>query len=107
MEIVLWTEFWLFRGLGLLALGIELWALVDCAQRKQAAFEATFKRTKGFWLGMTGGSAAIGALTALVIGPVGLFGLLQLAAVIAACVYLADVKPAVSEVQSGGPYGPW
>lgn len=106
MELVLNIEQWLFLGLGLLALGIELWALADCVQRKPASFEATFKRTKSFWLGMTGGAAGIGALTAL-IGPQGLFGLLQLAAVIAACVYLADVKPAVSEVQGSGPYGPW
>jgi hypothetical protein len=106
VEIVLFTEFWLFRGLAFLALGIELWALVDCAQRKPASFEATFKRTKGFWLGMTAGAAAIGTLTAL-LGSAGLFGLLQLAAIIAACVYLADVKPAVSEVQGSGPYGPW
>ncbi|WP_309071190.1 DUF2516 family protein [Arthrobacter sp.] len=106
MEIVLLTEFWLFRGLAFLALGIELWALVDCAQRKPASFEATFKRTKSFWLGMTAGAAGIGALTAL-FGAAGLFGLLQLVAIIAACVYLADVKPAVSEVQGSGPYGPW
>jgi hypothetical protein len=106
VEIVLFAEQWLFRVLGYLALGIELWALVDCARRKPASFEATFKRTKSFWLGMTAGAAAIGTLTAL-FGGVGLFGLLQLVAIIAACVYLADVKPAVSEVQGSGPYGPW
>lgn len=106
MEIVLFTEFWLYKGLALLALGIELWALADCVRRNPASFEATFKRTKGFWLGMTGGAAAVGALTAWA-GGVGLFGLLQLAAIIAAAVYLADVKPAVSEVQGSGPYGPW
>lgn len=106
MEIVLITELWIFRVLAFVALGIELWALADCAKRNAASFEASFKRTKGFWLGVTGGSAAVGALTALV-GAFGLFGILQLVAVIAACVYLADVKPAVSEVQSGGPYGPW
>ncbi|GAA2175094.1 hypothetical protein GCM10009784_16110 [Arthrobacter parietis] len=106
MEIVLLTELWLFRVLGYLALAIELWALVDCARRQPASFEATFKRTKSFWLGLTAGSAAIGALTAY-FGGFGLFGLLQLVAIIAACVYLADVKPAVSEVQGSGPYGPW
>ncbi|NJC21254.1 hypothetical protein BJ994_000330 [Arthrobacter pigmenti] len=105
MDIVLQSEFWLFRGLAFLALGIELWALADCAKRKATSFEATLKRTKGFWLGMTGGSAAVGAFTAW-FGAFGLFGILQLVAVIAACVYLADVKPAVSEVQSGG-YGSW
>ena len=39
-------------------------------------------------------------------------GLFGIAAVTAACVYLADVRPAVREAGSGGsrnvgPYGPW
>lgn len=98
---------YLYLGLGLLALGIEILAFVDCIRRSPASFEATMKRTKGFWIALTGGSMAVGALTVLVTAQ-GLFGLLQIAAVIAACVYLADVKPAVSEVRGGsGPYGPW
>jgi hypothetical protein len=39
-------------------------------------------------------------------------GLFGIAAVTAACVYLADVRPALREAGSGGnrnvgPYGPW
>ena len=48
-------------------------------------------------------------LDASLIGPLGLFGL---AAVVAASVYLADVRPAVKDAGRGGsrnmgPYGPW
>jgi hypothetical protein len=73
------------------------------------------KRTKTFWLAVTGASMAIGALSVLggggggLIGPFGLFGL---AAVVAASIYLADVRPAVKDAGRGGsrnrdPYGPW
>ncbi|MHA7293005.1 DUF2516 family protein [Arthrobacter sp. HLT1-21] len=107
MDIAYEIRYFLYLALGLVALGIEVWALADCVRRPAANFEATMKRTKGFWTAMTGGAAAVGALTALVTST-GLFGLLQIVAVVAACVYLADVKPAVSEVRGGsGPYGPW
>ncbi len=101
----MFIERYLFLALGILAVAIEIWALADCAKRKPASFEATFKRTKGFWMGITGGAAAVGLLSIFLQG--GLFPILQLVAVVAACVYLADVKPAVSETQSSGPYGPW
>lgn len=109
MDIVLDIQRYLYLALGFLALGIELWALADCLRRSPASFEASFKRTKGFWAGLTGAAAGVGLLTAL-FGGGGLFGLMQLAAVIAASVYLADVKPALSEIRgsgSHGPYGPW
>ena len=101
--------------LGLVALALELWAFADCLRHKPTLFVAASKRTKTFWLALTGGSLAIGALSVLggggggLIGPFGLFGL---AAVVAACVYLADVRPAVKDAGRGGsrntgPYGPW
>jgi hypothetical protein len=101
--------------LGLVALVLEVWAFFDCVRHRANAFEAVGKRTKTFWLALTGGSLAIGALSVLggggggLIGPFGLFGL---AAVVAACVYLADVRPAVKDAGRGGsrntgPYGPW
>ena len=73
------------------------------------------KRTKTFWLAVTGGAMAVGLLSVLggggggLLGPLGLFGLV---AVTAASVYLADVRPAVKDVGRGGnrnmgPYGPW
>ncbi|MCC3292338.1 MULTISPECIES: DUF2516 family protein [unclassified Arthrobacter] len=103
-------QYYLYLALGIVALGIELWALLDCARRKPADFERAYKRTKGFWLGLTGGAAAVGVLSALV--PSLSLILFQLAAVIAACVYLADVKPAIGSSRgrgnsNQGPYGPW
>lgn len=111
MLLVYAFQHWLYFGLGILALGIELWALVDCLGRKGEHFQAAFKRTKGFWTGMTAGSVAVGALSLLSTG-LGTLMLFQLAAVAVASVYLADVKPALNELKGSGgsaygPYGPW
>ena len=73
------------------------------------------KRTKTFWLALTGGALAIGVLSLLSLlggGGLGSLGLFGLAAVTAASVYLADVRPAVKDAGRGGsrnmgPYGPW
>ncbi|WP_138415583.1 DUF2516 family protein [Sinomonas gamaensis] len=80
-----------------LCLAISLWAFIDCTTRKGPAFEAGFKRTKGFWLGVTGAAVFVGLLS--IISPISpMFGpsLFNLAAVTAAGVYLADVRPSVS-----------
>ena len=109
------VENWVYFILALVALGIEVWAFFDCLRHKANAFEAVSKRTKTFWLALTGGALAIGALSVYggggggLLGPLGLFGL---AAVTAASVYLADVRPAVKDAGRGGsrnmgPYGPW
>jgi hypothetical protein len=96
------------------ALGLELWAVVDCARHRANAFEATGKRTKTFWLALTGGAALVGVISMFGTGGgfFGTLGLFGLAAVVAASVYLADVRPAVKDAGRGGsrntgPYGPW
>ncbi|AMB39428.1 MULTISPECIES: DUF2516 family protein [Paenarthrobacter] len=96
--------------LGLVALALEVWAFVDCLRHRPTLFVAASKRTKTFWTALTGIAFAIGALSLL--GGGGGLGLFGIAAVTAACVYLADVRPAVREAGSGGsrnvgPYGPW
>ncbi|MEG9246917.1 DUF2516 family protein [Arthrobacter sp. Soc17.1.1.1] len=109
MYLVLLIQQYLYLALGFVALGIEVWALTDCVRRPGTAFEAAFKRTKGFWLALTAGAVVVGLLSTL--SSRGGFNLFQLVAIIAACVYLADVKPAVSQTSgrggSSGPYGPW
>lgn len=109
MDLVYTIQQYLYLALGLVALGIEVWALSDCVRRPGTAFEAAFKRTKGFWLALTGGALVVGVLSVLSSG--GGFNLFQLVAIIAACVYLADVKPAISQTSgrggNSGPYGPW
>lgn len=110
--MIFYVERAVFFVLALVALGLEVWAFVDCLRHKGASFEAMGKRTKGFWLALTGGATLIGFMSVSgggggLFGTLGLFGL---AAVVAASVYLADVRPAVREAGRGGnrntgPYG--
>lgn len=103
----------LFFILALVALGLEAWALLDCVRQKAGAFEATGKRTKTFWLALTGGATMVGVISLYASGGLfGTLGLFGLAAVVAASVYLADVRPAVKDAGRGGsrntgPYGGW
>lgn len=95
--------------LGAAAFALMAWALVDCLRARADAFPAAGKRTKQFWLLLTGVATAIGFVS--MTSPLNIF---NLAAVIAAAVYLTDVRPAVRTAigrgGSGGrmgPYGPW
>jgi Protein of unknown function (DUF2516) len=90
----------MFDGLLLLALyvgaqGLTLWAFVDALIRPAPAFPANGKLTKPAWAAITG-------LAALLIfwqqNPMTIFGL---PAVIAAVVYLVDVRPAVRGLPRG------
>ena len=83
----------LFFLLGLVILVLAVWALVDCLRHKESRFTQEGKRTKGFWTGLTAASVAVAVLSTLFGSSLGLF---QLLAACIACVYLADVKPAVS-----------
>ncbi|HET7414550.1 MAG TPA: DUF2516 family protein [Arthrobacter sp.] len=112
MNFIIFAQTWLFVALSLVAFGIQIWALVDCLRAKPVEFERAFKKTKGFWLGITAGSAAVGFIC--IPHPIGIGGpiFLQLIAVTAAAVYLADVRPALRDARRGGnrnsgPYGPW
>lgn len=95
-------------GVGVLAMMV--WALVDAARTRPDAFVAAGKRTKTFWLLVTGAATAVGFI--FMFSP---FNIFNLVAIVAAGVYHADVRPALRSVQqrgggSGshmGPYGPW
>lgn len=93
-------------ALSLAALGVEVYALVDCLRRRPDAFTAAGKRSKGFWMAVTGVAVLLGVVA------LGGLGLLAIVAIVAAGVYLADVKPALDQVMgrggsNQGPYGPW
>jgi hypothetical protein len=81
---------------------VKLFALVDAATRPAHAFAAAGKQTKQFWLVLL--AAAVFA---------SFLGFLMLIGLVAALVYLADVRPAIKDVPRGGssqrmgPYGPW
>ena len=100
--------------LSVLAFGLEVFALVDAARTRADAFVATGKQTKPRWLIILSLATAFGFL-ALPLGGGGVisvFTLLPIVGVIAAAVYLTDVRPAVRQIRGGGgrnagPYGPW
>jgi hypothetical protein len=62
---------------------IKLWALVDACLRPESAYAATGKQSKVFWI------------VILVIALVLPFGFLAIIGLVAALVYLLDVRPAV------------
>jgi Protein of unknown function (DUF2516) len=89
-----------FDGLLLLALYVgaqilTVWAFVDALVRPAAGFVAAGKLTKPAWAAITG-------LAALIIlwqqNPISFLGL---PAIIAAVVYLVDVRPAVRGLRRG------
>ncbi|MCL2787593.1 MAG: DUF2516 family protein [Micrococcales bacterium] len=86
----------LFSALSLAALVIEVWAFGDCLTRRASAFYAEGKLKKTTWLLLTGIAALVGVSgVPLIRGGIGFGGLLSIAAVVVAIVYLVDVRPAV------------
>ena len=75
-------------------LALALWAFVDALMRPAAGYVAAGKLTKPGWAAITG-------LAALVIYWMGPMSFLGLPAVIAAVVYLVDVRPAVRGLRRG------
>jgi len=82
-------------GLGVAVL--KIWALVDACLRPAAAYELSGKLTKTAWV-------VILAL-AVLLSATGLLNILGLLGVVAAAVYLADVRPALRGARRGGPWG--
>jgi hypothetical protein len=101
--------------LSVLAFGIEVWALIDALTQKSGSFVAAGKLTKPLWIIILAVAAALGfvALPLSGGGGLGTFNLLSIASVVAAAVYLTDVRPAVRQLRGrggggrSGPYGPW
>lgn len=93
--------------LTLAALALEVFAFVHALRTRPDAFVAAGKRTKQFWMAVTGVAILLGFVS------LGGLGFLAIVGVVAAGVYLADVRPAVETVQGRGnnshqgPYGPW
>ncbi|MFZ5850923.1 MAG: DUF2516 family protein [Actinomycetota bacterium] len=97
----------LFSLLALLAMALQVWAFLDAAVRPAAAFSAADKQTKKFWL------ILLGVLAVADLAGVGggILGMVTIIGIIAALVYLLDVRPAVRQYGgrrgTQGPYGPW
>ncbi|WP_405088473.1 DUF2516 family protein [Microbispora sp. NBC_01389] len=97
--------FWL---LSLAAFLLCVVALVHAVRIPARAFPAAGKQTKQLWLIILGFATLFTFAAAVQF--LGALSIFTIAAVIAAGIYLADVKPAVNEQKGGGnqgPYGPW
>jgi Protein of unknown function (DUF2516) len=77
------------------ALALTAYALVDALVRPAAGYVAAGKLTKPAWAAITG-------LAVLVVFWQGPMSFLGLPAIIAAAVYLVDVRPAVRGLRRGG-----
>lgn len=103
---VLALQGWIGLALGLAALVLELYALVDAVRHPPAAYLAAGKRTKGLWVAVTAVAVAIGFLSIYQV-----LSLVSIIAIVAAAVYVTDVRPALQQVRgrrgSQGPYGRW
>ncbi|MEV4257076.1 DUF2516 family protein [Spirillospora sp. NPDC049652] len=109
--------FWILL---LIAFVMEAWALIDALTVPTNAYAAASKQSKKLWMIILIVAAVVGLAAAVLplqgSSPVAvLFGILPVAAFIAAAVYLADVRPAVKPFKGRGggrgsnmgPYGPW
>lgn len=112
----------LFLLLATAIFGMSVWGFIHAARVPANAFPAAGKLKKNIWLLILGLATLFSAGGAwsflqyfLLIGDNGFIGLgavnmFSIAAVIAATIYIVDVKPAVKGMGRGGnngPYGPW
>jgi len=88
----------LLEGLYWACLALSVWAFVDALIRPANAYVAAGKLTKPAWLAIT----AIAAVILYFTGPLSFFGLFT---VVAAIVYLVDVRPAIRGLRRGN--GNW
>ena len=100
-----------FWALAIAAFLVEAWALIDAIIRPAQAYPAAGKQTKPLWLIILGVAFVIGLAAAVGWGGLNVINFLAVAAIIAAGVYLTDVRPKVKQFRRGGthsgPYGPW
>ena len=96
MGVVGSLQYYIALLLGLAALAMEVFALVDALRHRSEAFTAAGKLTKQIWTIILVVAVAIGFVTAQ--NPLGI-GILP---VVAAAVYLADVRPALRRISGRG-----
>ena len=97
-----------FWALLVAAFVVEAWAFIDAIRHPRSAFVAAGKQTKPLWLIILGVAFVIGIGGAL--DQLSVFSILPIVAFVAAAIYLADVRPKISNLGGGsrqGPYGPW
>lgn len=98
-------QIYLFLALYLLVLGMSVMSLLDVLRRSPEAYQRAGKRTKGFWLAVTGVATAVAFVAIPPPLGLGLLSTLAIVSAVAAIVYLVDVKPALGPLRRGGGAG--
>ena len=97
MNLLANLDGWILMLIWIAGIPVGLYAFVHALMQRADAFTAAEKLSKPAWLGITGAS-----LFVLIIFHFGDPGtILWLAGLIAALVYIVDVRPRVTEVQRG------
>lgn len=104
MNSIIQAQAWVMVTIGVIMLAIEVYALFEAMRGVSGQYVAHGKLTKVIWVSITA--------VAVMLGFIGLFSPLSMPgiiAVVAAGVFLADVRPVVSPSRrkNDGPYGPW
>lgn len=71
---------------------VKAWAFIDCLRQPKEAFPAVGRVSKILWLLLTGVALLTGLIPGLTLGIIGIAGL------VAALVYLFDVRPRIAEI---------
>jgi hypothetical protein len=86
---------WILKIVGYPAVLVALYAFIHAAMQRPDAFTAVDKLTKGKWLGITG-AAVVGLLLFRTPDTI-----IWIAGLVAALVYIVDVRPKVTAIQRG------
>lgn len=86
---------WILMAIGLATLVASALAFIDCLRARPDAFPAIGRQSKGLWLGLTGGATLVSLAT---FNPIGILGI---ASMVIAAVYLLDIRPRIVEITSG------
>ena len=109
MDQIWQAQSYVLLVLGIAAFALEAFCLIDATRYPDQAYRAEGKLTKTWWLVILGIAVAVGFVTVGRVLGLGLVG------VVAAGIYIADVRPAVRSIAprrkrrggGSGPYGSW
>ena len=90
--------------LGIGSLLLTGFALFDALRRKSQLFPHVGRLTKPVWLGIL---AAAFLISIVSLGSPAALGILNVIGVVAAGVYLAEVRPKLRQIDGGGSSGPY
>ena len=94
-EPLLYLDVWVTLLIWIVGIPIGLYAFVHALLQRKDAYTAASKQTKPIWGAITGVAAL---LLVLIQGPM---NFLWLVGIIAALVYILDVRPRIVEIQQG------